>query len=165
MQLINDESRIQTRIFWLQCLLSILRPSCLSVLLTPILTVLTSNTLLPTWTTNPVRPDFSLPWNAPNPFLSLCFHTALKMPSLLFSAYSNPTYSSKSNWVPPPPSRLPWLLKVLFHSLQCYISHRVHDENLGLNFTTSLFPQYSYSFNKRKNFKTLKIPLKVWILV
>ena len=130
---------------------------------TPILTVLTSNTLQPMWTTDPVRTDFSLPWNAPSPFLSLCFHTAPKVPSLPFSAYPNPTYSAKSNQVPPLPAGFPGCLRFYFIHLVLYQSESAYNK-LGLNFISFLFPQYIYPFNK-KIFKTQKIPLKDWILV
>lgn len=130
---------------------------------TPILTVLTSNTLQPMWTTDPVRTDFSLPRNAPSPFLSLRFCTALKVPSLPFSAYPNPAYSAKSNQVPPLPSRLPWLLKVLFHSLVLYQSQSAYT-SWDLILYLFCFPNI-FIHSTTKKFKTQKIPLKDWILV
>lgn len=130
---------------------------------TPILTALTSNTLQPMWTTDPVRTDFSLPWNAPSPSLSLCFCTALKVPSLPFSAYPNPTYSAKSNQVPPLPSRLPWLLKVLFHSLVLYQSQSTYT-SWHLILYLFCFPNI-FIHSTTKKFKTQKIPLKDSILI
>ena len=113
-----SDSRTQSQLWGFHVLL----PSPL-----PILTILTffSTPCNQHEPLKPVRQDSSLPRNAPSLFLSLWFHTALKTPSLLFSAYSYPTYSSKPNQVPLLPSRLPWWLKILFHSLDCYISHSV----------------------------------------
>ena len=95
---------------------------------------------------NPVRPDLR-PWNAQSPFQSLWFHTALRMPSLPLSAYPNIIYSSESNQVPLLPSRLPWLLLVLFYSLNC--SYQPH--NLGLS-SVSCFPNIFIHSTTAKNF-------------
>lgn len=163
MQLINDESRIWPGVFGLQSLLSVLRPSCLSILPNshPDSSYFQHSATM--WTTDPVRTDFSLPWNAPSPFLSLCFCTALKVPSLPFSAYPNPAYSAKSNQVPPLPNRLPWLLKVLFHSLVLYQSQSTYT-SWDLILYLFCFPNI-FIHSTTKKFKTQKIPLKDWILV
>lgn len=110
----------------------------------------------------PARPDL-LPWNKQSPFLSLWFHTTLRMSFLPLPAYLNSYlfFRNKSSAASSKQSALTAWSFILFSPL-LYQWH-----NLGLHFA-SLFPQYVHSFEQQQQQQIVckpEIPLKVWILV
>lgn len=122
--------------------------SCLSVLLT----LHSTHSSFPTpcnqyGPLKPIRPD-RLPWNAQSPFLSLWFHTTLRMPFLPLPAYPNRylSFRNKSSATSSKQAALTAWGFILFSQL-LYQWH-----NLGLHFASS-FPQYVHSFEQQKQKK------------